>query len=196
MISGFQSSPQRAALSILIFWRLLISRPDARCYADRKSLFTLSNSFDNRGIWPPAAPSLTFAIAKSFFLARFAILALSLACLDCVTSKLFTYNTLIHSRSSLLTQYRHWWERHEKLMPQTAFFEAILKFCTTNKIFVNFLSNVMRFHWRWFCATKKIWLHRIAQIKKSESVSNIVLKGRRKVFGKQQKRIYVKWHPW
>ena len=38
-----------------------------RCYADRKSLFTLSNSFDNRGIWPPAAPSLTFAIAKSFF---------------------------------------------------------------------------------------------------------------------------------
>ena len=37
------------------------------CYADRKSLFTLSDSFDNRGIWPPAAPSLTFAIAKSFF---------------------------------------------------------------------------------------------------------------------------------
>ena len=35
--------------------------------SDRKSLFTLSNSFDNRGIWPPAAPSLTFAIAKSFF---------------------------------------------------------------------------------------------------------------------------------
>ena len=42
---------------------LLISRPDARCYADRKSLFILSNSFDNRGIWPPATPSLTFAIA-------------------------------------------------------------------------------------------------------------------------------------
>ena len=40
---------------------------DTRCYADRKSLFTLSNSFDNRGIWPPAASSLTFAIAKSFF---------------------------------------------------------------------------------------------------------------------------------
>ena len=37
------------------------------CYADRKSSFTLSNSFDNRSIWPPAAPSLTFAIAKSFF---------------------------------------------------------------------------------------------------------------------------------
>ena len=64
---GFQSSPLCAALSILIFWRLLISRPNARCYADRKSLFTLSNSFDNRGIWPPAASSLTFAIAKSFF---------------------------------------------------------------------------------------------------------------------------------
>ena len=44
-----------------------ISRPDARCYADRKSLFTLLNSFDNRDIWPPAAPSLTFALAKSFF---------------------------------------------------------------------------------------------------------------------------------
>ena len=28
--------------------------------------FTLSNSFDNRDIWPPAAPSLIFAIAKSF----------------------------------------------------------------------------------------------------------------------------------
>ena len=67
IISGFQSSPQRAALSILISYRLLISRPDARCYADRKSLFTPSNSFDNRGIWPPAALSLTFAIAKSFF---------------------------------------------------------------------------------------------------------------------------------
>ena len=49
--------------------RLLISRPGARCYADRKSLFTLSNSFDNRvvHIWLPAALSLTFAIAKSFF---------------------------------------------------------------------------------------------------------------------------------
>ena len=47
----------------------IISRPGARYYADRKSLFTLSNSFDHRGvlIWPPAAPSLTFAIAKSFF---------------------------------------------------------------------------------------------------------------------------------
>ena len=40
---------------------------DAWCYADRKSLFTLSNSFDNRGIWPPVVLSLTFAIAKSFF---------------------------------------------------------------------------------------------------------------------------------
>ena len=27
----------------------------------------LSNSFDNRGIWPPAALSLTFAVSKSFF---------------------------------------------------------------------------------------------------------------------------------
>ena len=35
-----------------------------------------------------------------------------------------------------LTRYRHWWERHEKLMAKTAFFKAILKFCTTNKIFV------------------------------------------------------------
>ena len=42
-------------------------KTDAGCYADRKSLFTLSNTFDNHGIWPPAAPSLTFAIAKSFF---------------------------------------------------------------------------------------------------------------------------------
>ena len=45
------------------------------------------------------------------------------------TSKLFTCNTLIHSRSFFLTQYCHWWERHEKLMAQTAFFKAILK-CT------------------------------------------------------------------
>ena len=37
-------------------------------YDDKRFSFsTLSNSFDNRGIWPPAAPSLTFAIAKSFF---------------------------------------------------------------------------------------------------------------------------------
>ena len=36
-------------------------------FADRKSLLTLSNSCDNRGIWPPAALSPTFAIAKSFF---------------------------------------------------------------------------------------------------------------------------------
>ena len=43
--------------------------PGARFYADRKSLFTLSNSFNNRGIWPPAVLSLTFAIAK-FFLWR------------------------------------------------------------------------------------------------------------------------------
>ena len=37
-----------------------------RLYADRKSLFTLSNFFDNRGIWSPAALSPTFVIAKSF----------------------------------------------------------------------------------------------------------------------------------
>ena len=42
--SGFQSSPQHAALFILISQRLLISSTDARLYADRKSLFTLSNS--------------------------------------------------------------------------------------------------------------------------------------------------------
>ena len=29
--------------------------------------FALSNSFDKRGIWPPAALFLTFTIAKSFF---------------------------------------------------------------------------------------------------------------------------------
>ena len=57
MISGFQSSPQHAALSILISYRLLTSRPGARLYVDRKSLFTLSNSFDHRSvlIWPFAA---------------------------------------------------------------------------------------------------------------------------------------------
>ena len=65
--SGFQSSPQHAAVSIFISQRLLISRPSARFYADRKSLFTLSNSFDNRGSWPLAALSLTFTIAKSLF---------------------------------------------------------------------------------------------------------------------------------
>ena len=65
--SGFQSLQQHAALFTLISWRLLISRPSARFYADRKSLFELLNSFDNRGTSPPAALSLTFAIAKSFF---------------------------------------------------------------------------------------------------------------------------------
>ena len=64
-------SKQRNRLSITKRGNLLeaaysMSRPDARCYADRKSLFTLSNSFDNRGSWPPAAFSLTFAIVKSF----------------------------------------------------------------------------------------------------------------------------------
>ena len=41
----------------------------ARFYPDGKILLTLSNSFDNGGvpIWPLAALSLTFAIAKSFF---------------------------------------------------------------------------------------------------------------------------------
>ena len=33
----------------------------------QKALFTLLNSFDSRGIWPPAVLSLTFAIVKSFF---------------------------------------------------------------------------------------------------------------------------------
>ena len=42
-------------------------RPTYRLYADRKSLFTLLNSLDNRGIWPPGALSPIFAIAKSFF---------------------------------------------------------------------------------------------------------------------------------
>ena len=55
--------------STLISRRLLLSRPGARFYAGRKSLFTLSNSFDNNNgyIWPPAALFLTFVIAKSFF---------------------------------------------------------------------------------------------------------------------------------
>ena len=62
---------------------LLISGPGARCYTDRKSLFTLLNSFDNCGIWPSAVLSLTFAIAKSFFGALYnTILAVSLARLD------------------------------------------------------------------------------------------------------------------
>ena len=40
----------------------------ARCYADRKSLVILSNSFDNRGVlvWPPAAPSLAFRYCEIF----------------------------------------------------------------------------------------------------------------------------------
>ena len=70
--------PQHAALSTLISYRLLISRPSAGVM-QTKTLFTLSNYFDNRGIWPPTALSLTFAIAKS--LARFTILALSLVVL-------------------------------------------------------------------------------------------------------------------
>ena len=47
---------------------------------NRKSVFTLSNSFDNCGIRPPAVLSLTFAIAKSFFGALYytsAIISLS-----------------------------------------------------------------------------------------------------------------------
>ena len=59
--------PSAPAWSLRLSAWLLILRPDARCYADRKSLFTLSNTFDNRSIWLPAAPTLTFAIAKSFF---------------------------------------------------------------------------------------------------------------------------------
>ena len=41
-------------------------KTSARCYADRKSLFTLSNSFDDRCvlIWPLAALSLTFRYCK------------------------------------------------------------------------------------------------------------------------------------
>ena len=47
---------------------MLILRPSARCNAERKSLFTLSNSFDNRGvlIWPPAALSLVFRYCEIF----------------------------------------------------------------------------------------------------------------------------------
>ena len=41
--SGFQSSPQHATLFTLISQRLLTSRPSPRFYANRKSLFTLSN---------------------------------------------------------------------------------------------------------------------------------------------------------
>ena len=40
----------------------------ARCYADRKSLFAFSNSFDNRGalIWPLGAFSLAFCYGEIF----------------------------------------------------------------------------------------------------------------------------------
>ena len=46
----------------------VISRPGARFYANRKSLFTLSNTFDNRGvlIWPHAALSLAFRYCEIF----------------------------------------------------------------------------------------------------------------------------------
>ena len=36
-------------------------------FCRQKEFVALSNPFDNHGIWPPAALSLTFAIAKSFF---------------------------------------------------------------------------------------------------------------------------------
>ena len=36
------------------------------CYADRESLFTLSNSFDNPGSWPYAALSLAFFYCEIF----------------------------------------------------------------------------------------------------------------------------------
>ena len=44
-----------------------MSRPGARCYADRVC-FTLSNSFYNRGIliWPLAALSLAFRYCEIF----------------------------------------------------------------------------------------------------------------------------------
>ena len=67
---GFLSSPHHAALSTSTSKRLLISRLSARCYADRKSLFTLANSFDNRGvlIWPLPALPLAFHYCEiSFF---------------------------------------------------------------------------------------------------------------------------------
>ena len=47
-----------------------MSRLSAGCYADRKSLLTLSNSFDNRGvpIWHLAALPLAFHYCEiSFF---------------------------------------------------------------------------------------------------------------------------------
>ena len=51
------------------FHLLFISRPSTLSYADRKSLFALSNSFDNHGvpIWLLDALFEQFAIAKSFF---------------------------------------------------------------------------------------------------------------------------------
>ena len=45
-----------------------MSRLSARCYADRKNLFTFSNSFGDRGvpIWPLAALSLAFRYREIF----------------------------------------------------------------------------------------------------------------------------------
>ena len=71
-------------IALLAFQHCLFKKrvPSVSCawlVIDRRSLFTLSNSFDNRGIWPPAALALTFAIAKSFFGALYntAIIGLS-----------------------------------------------------------------------------------------------------------------------
>ena len=52
----------------IISYKLLLSRPSARCYAERKNLFTLSNSFDNRGvpIWPLAVLYLAFRYCEIF----------------------------------------------------------------------------------------------------------------------------------
>ena len=66
----------------------------ARCYADKKSLLTLSHPFDNRDVpmWPLAAHPVESSILlfRNHSLARFTMLALSLACFDCVMSKSIT----------------------------------------------------------------------------------------------------------
>ena len=136
--SGFQSLPQHAAGFTSISQWLLISRFSARCYAEGKSLFTLSNSFDDRGVPVRilAALSLAFPYCEfSFFSALYNASAISgLPWLPNV--QIGHTKPLTHSRSPLLKRYRHWWVRHKKLMAKTAFFEALLQFCTTNKIFV------------------------------------------------------------
>ena len=66
-----------------------------------KNWFTISNCFDNYvPIWPLAALAEAFAIAKLLSLARIAMLALSLACLDILLLFFFLF-CLFHFHSLL-----------------------------------------------------------------------------------------------